>query len=219
MSDKIIRIAIDGPSGAGKSSIAKAVAQKIGIEYIDTGAMYRAFAYKMIKQSVDAQDRDAVKALLIDTEIDFKNGNTMLDGEDISDRIRTPEISKMASVCSAYPEVRTKLVELQQAMGRRKSVIMDGRDICEKVLPEAEYKFFLTASAEERANRRYKELLEKGDNISYAEVLEDMKKRDFADSTRAESPLRKAADAEEIDSSNMTKEEVIDTILRKIGEL
>ena len=219
MSDKIIRIAIDGPSGAGKSSIAKAVAQKIGIEYIDTGAMYRAFAYKMIKQSVDAQDRDAVKALLIDTEIDFKNGNTMLDGEDISDRIRTPEISKMASVCSAYPEVRAKLVELQQAMGRRKSVIMDGRDICEKVLPEAEYKFFLTASAEERANRRYKELLEKGDNISYAEVLEDMKKRDFADSTRAESPLRKAADAEEIDSSDMTKEEVIDTILRKIGEL
>ena len=219
MSDKIIRIAIDGPSGAGKSSIAKAVAQKIGIEYIDTGAMYRAFAYKMIKQSVDAQDRDAVKALLLDTEIDFKNGNTMLDGEDISDRIRTPEISKMASVCSAYPEVRTKLVELQQAMGRRKSVIMDGRDICEKVLPEAEYKFFLTASAEERANRRYKELLEKGDNISYAEVLEDMKKRDFADSTRAESPLRKAADAEEIDSSDMTKEEVIDTILRKIGEL
>ena len=218
MSDRIIRIAVDGPSGAGKSSIAKAVAKEIGIEYIDTGAMYRAFAYKMISKGVDATDRNGIKTLLTDTEIDFKDGATLLDGEDISDKIRTPEISKMASACSAYPEVRAKLVELQQAMGRRKSVIMDGRDICEKVLPEAEYKFFLTASAEERANRRYKELLEKDGSITYDEVLEDMKKRDYADSTRAESPLRKADDAEKIDSSDMTKEEVIEAILTKIGE-
>ncbi len=219
MSDRIIRIAIDGPSGAGKSSIAKAVAQRLGIEYIDTGAMYRAFGYKMLKSGIDAGDREGIKSLLACTEIDFKDGDTLLDGENISDKIRTPEISKMASTCSAYTEVRAKLVELQQAMGRRKSIIMDGRDICEKVLPEAEYKFFLTASAHERANRRYKELTEKGENVSFDEVLEDMRKRDLADSTRAVSPLRKAADAEEIDSSDMTKEEVIDTILNKIGEL
>lgn len=218
-SRNIIRIAIDGPSGAGKSTIAKAVAVRLGIDYIDTGAMYRAFAYKMIQSGVGVDDRKAMDRLLDNTEIDFRGGETVLDGEIISGKIRTPEISKMASDCSAFPEVRAKLVELQQEMGRKKSIIMDGRDICEKVLPDAEYKFFMTASAEERARRRFTELSEKGESVTFEKVLTDMVQRDLNDSTRAVSPLRKAEDAIEIDTTGMSAEEVTETILKKIGEI
>ena len=154
--DKIFKIAIDGPSGAGKSTIAKAVAKKLGIDYIDTGAMYRAIGYKMREEGVSPDDGEALTRLLESTDIDFVNGDIILDGTVVNDKIRTSDISQRASECSALPEVREKLVQLQRSMGEKKSVIMDGRDIATNVLKDAQYKFFLTASAEERADRRYK---------------------------------------------------------------
>ena len=193
--DKIFKIAIDGPSGAGKSTIAKAVAKKLGIDYIDTGAMYRAIGYKMREEGVSPDDGEALTRLLESTDIDFVNDDIILDGTVVNDKIRTSDISQRASECSALPEVREKLVQLQRSMGEKKSVIMDGRDIATNVLKDAQYKFFLTASAEERADRRYKELVEKGERISYDEVLEDIKKRDHNDMTRKLNPLRKADDA------------------------
>ena len=214
--DKIFKIAIDGPSGAGKSTIAKAVAKKLGIDYIDTGAMYRAIGYKMREEGVSPDDGEALTRLLESTDIDFVNGDIILDGTVVNDKIRTSDISQRASECSALPEVREKLVQLQRSMGEKKSVIMDGRDIATNVLKDAQYKFFLTASAEDRADRRYKELVEKGERISYDEVLEDIKKRDHNDMTRKLNPLRKADDALEVDSTGLSVEEVIDKILKEI---
>lgn len=214
---EVFRIAIDGPSGAGKSTIAREVAGRLGIDYIDTGAMYRAVGYKMRKLGIGADEEDRVSCMLEDTDIDFTEGNIILDGEVVNDSIRTSEISKMASECSALPTVRKKLVELQRNMGSRKSVIMDGRDIGTNVLKDAEYKFFLTASPEERADRRYRELAEKGEDISYEQVLEDIKKRDRDDTTRKIDPLRKAEDATEIDTTGMSVEDVIENVLNNIG--
>ena len=212
----MIRIAIDGPGGAGKSTIAKQVAKALDIDYIDTGAMYRAVGYKLIRDNVDMYDEDALLAMLEATDIDFSGGKTILDGEDISDRIRTQEISRKASECSALAPVRAKLVELQKKMGSTKSVIMDGRDIGTNVLKDAEYKFFLTASAEERAERRYKELAEKGEKISFDEVLRDIKQRDHNDMTRKLNPLRKAEDAVEVDTTGLSIEEVINKVVTQI---
>lgn len=216
--DKIIRIAIDGPSGAGKSTIAKAVAQKLGIDYIDTGAMYRAVGYKVLSCGIDPEDAQAMETMLAETEIDFSRGDIFLDGKVINEEIRTPVIAKQASICSALPSVREKLVQLQRRMGQSKSVIMDGRDIGNNVLTDAEYKFYMTASAEERAQRRYRELAEKGQNVEYAQILEDILKRDHSDMTRKLNPLRKAADAIEIDTTGMGIEDVIDYILKEIEE-
>lgn len=212
----MIRIAIDGPSGAGKSTIAKGVAKRLGIDYIDTGAMYRALGYKLKNEEVKISDLDAVAELLSRTDIDFCDGKIFLDGEDISGEIRTPEISKAASACSALAIVRTKLVQLQQKMGESKSVIMDGRDIGTVVFPDAEYKFYITASAEERANRRYKELVEKGQQVDFEQVLSDINQRDHNDMTREVTPLRKADDAEEVDTTSMTIDEVIEYICREM---
>lgn len=212
----MIRIAIDGPGGAGKSTIAKQVARALDIDYIDTGAMYRAVGYKLIRDNVDMYDEDALLAMLEATDIDFSGGKTILDGEDISDRIRTQEISRKASECSALAPVRDKLVELQKKMGSTKSVIMDGRDIGTVVLKDAELKIYLTASAEERAERRYKELLLKGEDISYEKVLADMQERDYNDMHREITPLRKADDAIELDTTGMSIDEVTEYILRKV---
>lgn len=212
----MIRIAIDGPGGAGKSTIAKQVARALDIDYIDTGAMYRAVGYKLIRDNVDMYDEDALLAMLEATDIDFSGGKTILDGEDISDRIRTQEISRKASECSALAPVRAKLVELQKKMGSTKSVIMDGRDIGTVVLKDAEFKIYLTASAEERAERRYKELLLKGEDISYEKVLADMQERDYNDMHREITPLRKADDAIELDTTGMSIDEVTEYILRKV---
>ncbi len=212
----MIRIAIDGPGGAGKSTIAKQVARALDIDYIDTGAMYRAVGYKLIRDNVDMYDEDALLAMLEATDIDFSGGKTILDGEDISDRIRTQEISRKASECSALALVRAKLVELQKKMGSTKSVIMDGRDIGTVVLKDAELKIYLTASAEERAERRYKELLLKGEDISYEKVLADMQERDYNDMHREITPLRKADDAIELDTTGMSIDEVTEYILRKV---
>ena len=212
----MIRIAIDGPGGAGKSTIAKQVARALDIDYIDTGAMYRAVGYKLIRDNVDMYDEDALLEMLEATDIDFSGGKTILDGEDISDRIRTQEISRKASECSALAPVRAKLVELQKKMGSTKSVIMDGRDIGTVVLKDAELKIYLTASAEERAERRYKELLLKGEDISYEKVLADMQERDYNDMHREITPLRKADDAIELDTTGMSIDEVTEYILRKV---
>jgi cytidylate kinase len=212
MSDRF-RIAIDGPSGAGKSTIAKAVAKALGIDYIDTGAMYRAIGYKINKEGVPFEEGDALNALLDSTDIDFVSGDIILDGEIVNDLIRTPEVSMLASKCAALPSVRAKLVEIQRGMGMRKSVIMDGRDIGTNVLKDAEYKIFLTASAEERAQRRFKELQEKGENQTYEEVLEDVKQRDHNDMTRELNPLRKADDAIELDTTGMGIDDVVAAVL------
>lgn len=214
----MIRIAVDGPSGAGKSTIAKAVAQKLSIDYIDTGAMYRAIGYKMLKEGISVDDLAGIQNLLDTTEIDFSKGDTILDGQVVNDLIRTPEISKQASRCSAVAIVRKKLVDLQQKMGQAKSVVMDGRDIGTVVFPDAEYKFFITASPEERAKRRYKELLNKGQKVDYEQVLADITARDYNDSTRDVTPLRKAEDAIEVDTTNMSIEEVIDYICKEMKQ-
>ena len=210
---EIYQVAIDGPSGAGKSTIAKAVARQLGIDYIDTGAMYRAIGYKVKSQGVDPADEDAVRAMLADTEIDLRQGEVYLDEENVSALIRTPEMSMMASVCSQIPAVREKLVQLQREMGRRKSVIMDGRDIGTNVLKDAKYKIYLTASAEERARRRFLELQEKGENQSYEDVLEDIKQRDHNDMTRELNPLRKAEDAIELDTTGLNIDQVVAKVL------
>lgn len=212
----IIRIAIDGPGGAGKSTIAKALATRLSIDYIDTGAMYRALGLKLLRNGINLEDKASLSALLKTTEIDFQGGNTLLDGEIVNDFIRTPEVAKMASDCSALGEVREKLVQLQRQMGQTKSVVMDGRDIGTNVLTDAEYKFYMTASPEERANRRYLELMAKGDTISYEQVLSDMNQRDANDMNRALNPLRKAEDAVEINTDNMGIEEVISAVMNYV---
>lgn len=213
---EIYRVAIDGPSGAGKSTVAKAIAKKLNIEYIDTGAMYRAFGLKIINNGIDMKDEERIRELLSDTEIDFEKGEILLDGQVVSHLIRTPEVSMAASACSAYPFVREKLVASQQQLGASKAVIMDGRDIGTAVFPDAEYKFYITATDEERAQRRYEELIAKGEDVTYDQVLVDIRQRDYNDSTRAASPLRKADDAEEVDTTHMSIEEVVKYICSKI---
>ncbi len=213
---KNFKIAIDGPGGAGKSTIAKLIAKKLGIDYIDTGAMYRALGLKMLNLGMKFEDSQELRTLLEETEIDFRNGDIFLDGEVVSHLIRTPEVSMAASNVSAFAFVRKHMVAAQQKMGESKSVIMDGRDICTDVFPDAEYKYFVTADAEERAMRRYKELLEKGQNAVYEQVLADIKQRDHNDSTRAASPLKQAEDAELVDTTHMTIDEVVDYICGKV---
>lgn len=224
MSD-ILRIAIDGPGGAGKSTVAKAVAKKLGIDYIDTGAMYRAIAYKFISLGItqckenDENFQALINKILASTEVDYSKEITRLDGIDVSSKIRTAEISSAASSFSAFPSVRKKLVSLQQKMAREKSLVMDGRDIGSNVIKDAELKIFLTASPEERARRRYEELCEKGDRVDYATVLCDMQARDKNDMSRQLNPLVKAEDAFELDSSNMSVGEVVNLICERAKQL
>jgi CMP/dCMP kinase len=193
-----------------------AVAKALQIDYIDTGSMYRAVAFKILKERIDLKDEKALLRMLDHTDIDFSKGNIYLDGEIINDKIRTPEISAMASACSALPMVRTKLVALQRQMGESKSIIMDGRDIGTNVLPNAEFKFFLTASPEERARRRTLELMQKGQDVNYQDVLADIEKRDFADSNRALNPLTQAKDALLVNTTGIPLDECIQIILSHI---
>ena len=211
-----IRIAVDGPAGAGKSTIAKAVAQELNIDYIDTGAMYRAIAVKLIRTGTDYKDAESLAKMLETTDVDFSAGKTYLDGEDVSGIIRTPEVSALSSPSSAIPAIRYKLTDLQQAMGERKSLIMDGRDIGTVVFPDAEYKFFLVADPDVRAKRRTDELIAKGEKADFESVKADMLQRDLQDSTRAFRPLKKADDAIEIDTSEMSINEVTNYILNVI---
>ena len=217
-----INVALDGPSGAGKSTIAKAVAKKLEYVYVDTGALYRTIAYYVISNGFDAKDENAVVSCLdkINVKLKYISGaqHVMLNGEDVSDKIRTPEISMGASAVSAIPKVREFLFDLQQDIAKHNNIIMDGRDIGTVVLPNAQVKIFLTATAEERANRRFKELQEKGDPSTYEQVLEDIKQRDYNDTHRDIAPLKKADDAVEVDSTKMTLDEVIDAIVKIIND-
>lgn len=212
-----IKIALDGPAGAGKSTVAKAVARELGIVYIDTGAMYRTAALFAIRNGIDIKsEREKLLSRLDDIKMDIvytdKGQRMMLSGEDVSDKIRTEEVSMGASNIAVIPEVRIKLVDMQRELAKSKSVIMDGRDIGTYVLPDAELKVFLTASPECRAERRYKENIEKGMDCNLAEILEDIKKRDKNDSEREFAPLKCADDAILVDSTNMTLAEVIQRI-------
>jgi cytidylate kinase len=212
------RVAIDGPSGAGKSTIAKRIAASIGADYIDTGAMYRAVALKILDLGIDPEEEPERLADMLDgTEVDFSGGLTLLDGRDVTCDIRTPEVTAMASKSSALPAIREKLVELQRAMGRTKRVVMDGRDIGTNVFPDAEYKFFMTASAAERARRRFAEMSAAGAQDSYEDVLLSIEKRDYDDSHRALNPLKQADDAVLVDTEGMGIEEVTQKILGYIG--
>jgi len=205
-------IAVDGPSGAGKSTIAKRLAAELGIEYIDTGAMYRAIALKAVRRGVDTGDEEALAEFLDGTDVDLAGAQVLLDGEDVSGLIRTEEVSMEASRVSAIPAVRHKLVALQREMGERKSVVMDGRDIGSNVFPGAEYKFFITASPRVRAERRLKELVERGAEAELAAVLADIEKRDWDDTHRALNPLVRTDDAILVDTDGLGIEEVLKVV-------
>ncbi len=210
-------IAIDGPAGAGKSTVAKAVAAALGAIYLDTGAMYRAVGLYMLRNGVDPKDAETVAARAHEAKVDIRyeagEQHVYLAGEDVSKAIRENEVSAAASGVSAVPLVREILVARQQEIAREQSVVMDGRDIGTKVLPDATLKIFLTAAPEERARRRYAELTAKGQTVSYEQLLQEINQRDWDDSHRAASPLCRAEDAVEVDSSALTQQQVTDKIL------
>ena len=216
----MIQIAIDGPSGAGKSTVAKALAKKLGIVYVDTGALYRTIGYAAVSRGISTKDALALEALLPDIHIDVKYENGVqcvyLNGENLGDRIRRPEISMAASDVSAIPAVRAFLLDTQRDIARRNSVVMDGRDIGTVILPDADVKVFMVASAEARALRRTKELEEKGMPANYEDVLREMKERDAQDSGRAIAPAIPAPDAIHLDNSGMSVEESVDAVIRLI---
>lgn len=217
-----MKIAIDGPAGAGKSTIARLLAEKLGFIYIDTGAMYRALTLKALRNGVDLDNEDELCRLVIHTDIDFYHGENgqkvICDGEDVSEDIRKPEVSAHVSKVASLPGVRKIMVERQKRLADKVSVVMDGRDIGECVLPDADYKFFLTASIEERASRRKKELEEKGYAVDLETMKEELKKRDEADANRQVGALKILKDSIVIDTSYMSIEEVINNMLKIIGE-
>ena len=207
----MLRVAIDGPSGTGKSTIAKAIAERFDIEYIDTGAMYRAIGLKSMRTGVDPADEEAVRAMLGKTEIDFAGG-VYLDGEPVEGLIRTNEISMAASNISKLACVRAKVDALSKHIAAVKDVVMEGRDIGTVVIPDAEVKIFMTAAPEIRAKRRYEQLLAAGKTADYDEILSEVEKRDYQDSHRELNPLRQADDAVYLDTSDMSIEENIDAV-------
>jgi len=213
-------VAIDGPSGAGKSTLAKRVAKEFGLTYLDTGAMYRALAVKLLRRGLDLADDEGLIKLVGSTEIDLaeRNGRVevLLDGEEVSDLIRTPAVSQMASRASALPVVRKRMLELQRALGRRGNVVAEGRDIGTAVFPEAQVKIYLDASAQERARRRFQELRAAGRAVSLEETLREMEERDKRDRERDLAPLRKAEDAVAIDSSALGADGVAERVIQAI---
>lgn len=212
-----ISIAIDGPAGAGKSTIAKIVANRLEIDYIDTGAMYRAFTYKLLCKNIDFNDEKTILKELEDTLIDFRENHIYLDGKIVDKQIRDNIINQNVSYIAKIKEIRDGMVRIQRNIAKDKSIVMDGRDIGTVVLPNADYKFFIVASIEGRAKRRYKDLLEKGETtITLEQVKEELEKRDTIDSTREIAPLIKAENAIEVDTTNQTIEESVDTILKII---
>lgn len=212
------KIAIDGPAGAGKSTIAKKIAGQLGFIYVDTGAMYRAMALYLLNKGIDPKDSQAVSSSCVDADITIRYENSeqvvYLNGENVNGLIRTEQVGNMASLTSANPDVRKKLVQLQQKLAADADVVMDGRDIGTCVLPDAEVKVFLTAGSRVRAERRYKELTNKGEKCDIDVIEKDIIERDHQDMTREISPLVAADDAVLVDSSYMTIEEVADTIIK-----
>ena len=218
----MINIAIDGPAGAGKSTIAKAVAAKKGYIYVDTGAMYRAMALFILRNGIDPEDAAAISAKCTEADItiEYRDGAqvVLLGGENVNDYLRTPQVSDMASRTSVNGDVRRKLVELQQQLARRQNVVMDGRDIGTVVLPDAQVKIFLTASVEVRSDRRYKEMIEKGEEADLEEIKAQIRERDERDMNREISPLKQAEDAVLVDTSDMSIDEVVERILGIVEE-
>ncbi|MDD7004928.1 MAG: (d)CMP kinase [Clostridiales bacterium] len=221
----MINIAIDGPAGAGKSTVARAVAKKLGILYLDTGAMYRAMALKAMREGIDPNDKEQVLPLLECTEIYAKNiggtQHTYLDGEDVSGLIRTPEISRGASDISAIPDVRIKLAQIQRNIAHTSDVVMDGREIGSYVIPDCENKFYVTASVDERARRRLLELKEKGrDNgMTVEDMAKDIAERDYNDSHRAFAPLLRLPEAILIDTTDLTIDEAVNAVLKNLKNI
>ncbi len=218
----MISIAIDGPAGAGKSTLSRKTAENLKFIYVDTGALYRTVGLKFSRRGFDTSLECDIEAILADTTVDirFVNGEqrVFLDGEDVSDEIRTPTASMMASAVSAKPPVRAFLLEMQRKLARENNVVMDGRDIGTVVLPDATVKIYLTASAEARAQRRYKELLEKGTNVTFKEVFDDMVQRDYNDMNREIAPLKQADDAIVADTTECNLEESLALLLKIVKE-
>ena len=218
----MINVAIDGPAGAGKSTVARAAAANLGYIYVDTGALYRAVGVYCLRKGITTTDADGVGAILgeITVELKFIDGvqHVFLNGDDVSTEIRLPEASMAASNVSAIPSVRAFLFDLQRDIAAKNNCIMDGRDIGTVVLPNAQVKIFLTADPEERAMRRYKELIEKGSNVTYDEVLEDLKVRDYNDSHREIAPLKPAEDSVIVNTTGYTLEESIEKIVNTVKE-
>lgn len=216
----MINIAIDGPSGSGKSTIARFLAKELNILYLDTGAMYRACALKALKCGITEYTDESVSSFIndIDLKIEYDNGvqKTILDGEDVSSKIRQNEVSMMASNISALKTVRMKMVEMQRKVANGLDCILDGRDIGTYVLPKASHKFYITASSFVRAQRRYNELIQRGQTVDFYTLLAEIEQRDYNDSNREFAPLRQADDAIYLDTSNMTIEEVLEFVLSKI---
>jgi len=211
-------IAIDGPAGAGKSSVAKRVAQALGYRYLDTGALYRALAWKAMQRGLRPQDTRYIIEMTRETRVELQQSNgeqrVLVDGEDVTEAIRVPEVGNLASPISAIPEVREILLDWQREFGRQRGIVAEGRDTGTVVFPKADVKIFLTASLDERARRRHKELLERGINISFEQVKLDMEARDQRDSTRHVAPLRPAPDAVVINTDHMSLDEVVEEVLR-----
>lgn len=216
----MLNIALDGPSGSGKSTAAKAIAKKLDILYLDTGAMYRACALETIYRGADCLDEESVKTFIddIDLEIKYVSGSqrTFLRGKDVSEDIRKNEVSMMASNVSSLKCVRLKMVEMQRKVARNNDCILDGRDIGTYVLPDCKFKFYVTATPEVRAKRRYDELILKGQTVDYDDILKEINQRDYNDSHRDFAPLRRAEDAIYLDTSYMSAEEVVDYIIAKV---
>ena len=220
---KIYQIAIDGPAGAGKSSVAKLLAKKLGITYLDTGAMYRAIGLAAVRKGVSTDDETALAGLIdaVRLDVDYRDGVFMvwLDGVDVSAEIRTGEAAMAASAVSKHKAVRARLVAMQQEIARGRSVVMEGRDICSVVLKDAKYKYFVTAKPEERAKRRFEELCAKGDAAaSYERILFEVNARDREDSTRENSPLAAGAGTRIVDTTDMTLEQAADEIIKDIEQ-
>lgn len=216
---KTIQIAIDGPSGAGKSTVAKGISKNMNLEYIDTGAMYRALAYKFILNNFTEYDNpDKLASFLESTNIDFVDGRLMLDSEDITDLVREEEIGMLASKISAVENIREFMVKLQREIASNHDVIMDGRDVGTVILKDSNFKYYLIATLDERTRRRFLQLKESGNEVPFELVMDMLSKRDYDDMNRKHSPLMKAEGAIEVDCTNMSEEETIDLIIQNIKE-
>ena len=223
MSGRPLIVAIDGPAGVGKSTVSRRLARRLGVPYLDTGAMYRALGLQVLERGIDPADRAAVEAATARAAVSLEPGEdgrfeVLLDGEPVESRIRTPEVSEATSTISAYPEVRRRMVSLQQETARRLGGVLEGRDIGTRVFPDTPYKFFLSARADVRGRRRFDELAAAGRELTYEQVVDDLARRDLRDSTRDDSPLTHDPSYTLVDTSDLTIEEVVEEMAKVVAE-